>query len=331
MLTMIAPVCKQAMRVGKKNSQYEWRHVLYAPDKSVFYSGGYEGDITVISNRQFARQHMLPGVINAGADTGKGCGPAAYMAGPFVAVRRAPSAAGVYSIPGGRSGAAEAAWENALRHRTASNLPRGTERTVNVPVQDLVSFAKDNNMPRISNEGFQLITDVEPQIEVQIRGANSVYNVIYTLTILKLGIIVHMTPDQESAVIRSLPPNSVSSPFVPPPGIWRQLDLANFGSDDNFLLECLDYCARKFEEFGGGISSQDYLRTALTGLRDNPSLLPPVEWVDRQLAQIGGRTARLAANPSVRSAAVQAAEQRVSAFLNDPTWVSYGGVENPRR
>jgi hypothetical protein len=69
----------------------------------------------------------------------------------------------------------------------------------------------------------------------------------------------------------------------------------------------------------------------LTGLRDNPSLLPPVEWVDRQLAQIGGRTARLAANPSVRSAAVQAAEQRVSAFLNDPTWVSYGGVENPRR
>jgi hypothetical protein len=156
-----------------------------------------------------------------------------------------------------------------------------------------------------------------------------VYNVIYLDTILKLGIIVHMTPEEERKVVSSLRSRnmSITTPFVPPPGSWRDFDVSNFGNDDNFLLECVDYCASKYQQFGGNVSPQEYKRAALTALRSNPSLLPPVQWVDQQLAQLP------TANPArpSRSTSTAAAERKLSAFLNDPTWATYGGVENPRQ
>lgn len=320
--TIIAPVCMQPMCIGV-NTSYSVRHALYAPDKSVFYSSGYEGSEEDIRGKDYARQHMLPGVINPNADLGKGCGPAAYMAGPLVAASE-KNCVGVYSYVGGRSDSAEATWENLIKHKTV-DLVVDQPTTIRTSTKELAKHSAKEYGSSLRKAGIDAVLSVEPA-EVEVSGAKHVYTLITLENILSKGIIVHMTPEMEAAARKV---GVRTQLWVPPPSLWSSYDVSNFGTDDAFLMQCLNYCAERYAVHGN-ITYNDYMYAALLGLRDNPSLLPPVQWVDKALKALGlAAKGKRKKNPE--DAALAEAEKRVKAFLSDPTWESYGGVKNPSR
>ena len=322
-VTIISPLCKQPMVVTSYKDSYDvnTRHWLSAPDKSVVYAGGYEGqsyEDKYIDGADYARQHMLPGVLNYN-DRGKGCGPASYMAGPFVARRRDSKFAGVYSYFGGRSKDAEAAWFNLIAHKTAEIRNESGRKETEVKLLPLVKYAGTS---RVGGTPVGYALSVQPA-KANVTTIDDGDTVITLKHMLEIGFVLDMAPEVEN----TLP--DVRQPFVPSPEIWKELDLS--ATDDASLEKMLKFCASRYAKHGGNIAEGDYLYAAALNVAENPSLLMNSEDAKEWAATFTVKPKGSKAKPKASRAKKQNPDSGLSAFLNDESWAEYGGVKNPRR
>lgn len=322
-VTIISPLCKQPMVVTSYVDSYsgKLKHWLSAPDKSVVYAGGYEGgdyEDKYIDGANYARQHMLPGVLSYN-DRGKGCGPAAYMAGPFVARRRNAKFAGVWSEFGGRSEDAEAAWLNLIAHKTAEIRNERDRKETTLKLLPVMSYAARVSAGGVPS-GYALAVQPTQANVTTIRSGDTVITLKH---MLEIGFVLDMAPEVEN----TLP--DVNRPFVPSPEIWKELDLS--ATDDASLEKMLKFCASRYAKHGGNIAEGDYLYAAALNVAENPSLLmhpeEAAEWAKTFAAKPKGSKAK----PKASRAKKQNPASDLSAFLNDESWAEYGGVKNPRK